>query len=222
MKFKLSIILIMYVVLFCGCERINKEYTIKGQLLKSCDNLTPIENVKLILDYDCNCNASKILTETFTDANGKFEFKYKSVLGNDIVIRGKQPNGLGTVNYLFGIPINKDLDIGTLYKDSSFFAILKIVQKRQSTYNDTIFYDVFRSANFRKFVVGPFVENQILDTIAFRTTQFFDKINDRRIYSNNGSPSYTYKIGKNGKESYADGSHFTTCTKYNEYILELK
>jgi hypothetical protein len=117
MKFKLSIILIIYVVLFCGCERINndKEYTIKGQLLQSCDNPIPVSGVKLILDYDCDCNASKILTETFTDANGKFEFKYKSVLGNDIIISGSQPNGGGTKNYLFGIPINKDLDIGNLF-----------------------------------------------------------------------------------------------------------
>jgi hypothetical protein len=208
----------------CGCELINDntEYTIRGQLLQSCDNPTPVSGVKLILDYDCNCNSSKILQEIYTDADGKFEFKYKSVNGNDIVIRGNQANGLGTINYLFGIPINKDLDVGNLYSSNNFFAVLKIVNKRQSTKNDTIFYDVYGSANFRRFIVGPFIENQILDTIMFRNTQFFDKVNDNRIYKNNGFASYNYKIGQKGREVYADGSHFIVCTKYNEYILEVK
>lgn len=218
-----SKLLIFTVILFVGCNPFNednKEYSIKGTLLQSCDNPTPVTGVKLLLDYDCNCSSSKILQEVYTDSEGKFEFNYKTVAGNDIVIRGTQANGGGTKNYLFGIPINKNLDIGNLYNNDNFFAIVKLEVSRPTSLNDTLFYDLFGAGNYRKTLIGPFTNGLILDTLNFRNTQFFD-LNNINIYKNNSSATYSYRLGLKGKTIYAGGM-FSACLKYNYYVLEIK
>lgn len=214
--------LVFYTITMSSCKQVNEkqEYTIKGTLLQSCENSLPVGGIRLILDYDCDCNASKILAESFTDVNGKFEFKYSTVPGNDIIISGIQPNGGGTKNYLFGIPINKDLDIGNLYSNDNFFAIVKLNVLRSTNSFDTLFYDLFGSGNYRKTIIGPFTNGLALDTLVFRNTQFYD-VNNERIYISNSSASYSYKVGANGNTNFAGGM-FQTCLKYNYFTIEIK
>ena len=170
--------------------------------------------------YNCDCNASKILTETFTDANGKFEFKYKSVAGNDIVISGSQPNGGGTKNYLFGIPINKDLDVGSLYSSNNFFSLVKILVSKQTSDKDTLYFDEYGAGNFRQFVVGPFTSGQVLDTITYRNAHFYDIANQRN-YKHISHAFYSWKLGVKGKYNDIWSIH-QPCLKYNEYLIEIK
>lgn len=218
-----SKLLIFTVILFVGCNPFNednKEYSIKGTLLQSCDNPTPVTGVKLILDYDCNCSSSKILQEVYTDSEGKFEFNYKTVAGNDIVIRGTQANGGGTKNYLFGIPINKDLDIGNLYNNDNFFAIVKLEVSRPTSLNDTLFYDEYGAGNFRKSLLGPFNNGLILDTLRYRNAQFYD-LDNKQYYKNISHAFYSWKIGKRGVYNSIWTLH-KPCLKYNYYVLEIK
>jgi hypothetical protein len=176
----------------------------------------------VILAYNYGINSKYNEIKSTTGADGSFALTYKSdVTMGDLVIRGRRANGQGALNYLFGIPKNKTLDVGNIYQSDNFFALVKIEPKRATTSSDTIYYKRVKSFVYQQYIVGPFFNGQVIDTMSYRNTQFYDFQNKSAYHGDGSFPyvSYAYTIGKNGKEKHASNESFIPCSSNNSYQL---
>jgi hypothetical protein len=206
-------------LLFTGCSKDdNQKYKVTGRLLKACDDPIPVAGVELILHYDGGYSDAKDLATTTTDANGNFEFGYGGVsriLDIYLSINGESAAGLGSrVGYMGGIPRNQDIDAGTLYATRNFFAVAKVSVQRQTSTNDTIYYNS-SNGKFLKMVVGPFTDKQVIDTVIYQHGVCYGGCE-----SPNLDVPYKWKFGANGKTIYI-GAPMIPCTQ-QEFLIELK
>lgn len=207
--------------LFTGCSKDSNEgkYTIKGRLLKACDDPAPVAGVQLILHYDGGYSDAKDLATTTTDANGNFKFGYDGVsriLDITLSINGEFPSGVGSRrDYCGGIPRNKDIDVGTLYATRNFFAVAKVSVQRQTSAYDTIFYRPTNGKYLKK-VVGPFTDKQIIDNIIDHYGECYGGC----THPIGSYTNYEWKLGANGKKMYAKTPK-VPCTQ-QEFLLEIK
>lgn len=215
--------LVASALLFNGCKRGENDdtYTIKGKLLYSCEKPDPVSGAELYLGYNYGINNKYEEIGTTTNSDGSFEITYKdrSNLG-ELVIGGKKLNGTGSLEYLFGIPRWKDLNIGNLYAADNYTVYVVIQPKRATTAKDTLFYNMSAEV-FKDYIVGPFAENQVMDTLVYRYAQFFD-IENKEKYRHDGAfplAAFIYKIGHNGKTQYASNESFLPCSDNNYYRL---
>lgn len=208
------------VFLFTACPKqqdtISEQYTITGTIVKSCNNPTPLSNFQLVLNYACGCTSAKVLQTVYTDINGNFSFSYSSVASNSLVIQGD--NGTVFIDYLAGIPINRNLNIGTIHSDSNFFSLLKVNPQRQTTVNDTIYYQKYGNA-FLRYAIGPFIAGQVIDSITYFNYEFYD-LNNYRIYNYVPNINYSWKVGTTGKINSSSVT-LNPCAKNNEIIIPL-
>jgi hypothetical protein len=218
------VIIVSSIMLLNSCQKDENEgkFTIKGKLLNSCDKPEPVNGHQIFLEFSYGINNKYEQIAATTLADGSFELKYekKNAMG-EMTISGRQTNGSGTLNYLFGIPIGRDLDIGNLYLSNNFTAFVRINTKRNTSMSDTLYYKRGKNFVFETSLIGPFNQNQIIDTLVFRNTQFYD-IDNISAYRGDGSfPSfnYPYKIGLNSKESFASNNLFQPCSNQNFYNL---
>jgi hypothetical protein len=218
----IHLIILAFVLLFNGCVGDDK-FTIKGKLLTSCERPEPASGYQLLLTFNYGVNSKFEQIATTTNTDGSFEFTYeKKFPHGEMFINGRQSNGLGTINYLNGIPVGRNLDIGNLYSGINSCALIKIKTIRQTSQKDTVFYNKVAGQNiFKNYITGPFDDGQILDTLFYRNVQFYDLAN-YRSYSES-SPSgalFPFKLSNQTKIYYAKivGSQFDIiCFKYNIY-----
>jgi hypothetical protein len=200
-------------------------------LLNSCNNPEPVAGHQLFLEYRQGFNSQKYESiGAVTDEDGIFEFVYEEKFTtNDLEIRGHKPTNAGSMSFVIGIPLGRDIHVGNTYLNTNCYSIVKINPKRPTTSNDTIYYRITSVAGrpvFSKYVAGPFAAGQIIDTITYRIPQFYDLQNYKRY--TNQSPSgayYPYRLSNSIKDNYAQliGKPFDEiCFKYNEYEIMIE
>jgi hypothetical protein len=217
------ITIMIFAIFLSNCRKDNGEkFTIRGKLLNSCDNPEPVSGHQLFLEFSYGINNKYEQIAATTNADGSFEFTYekKNAMG-EMTISGRQANGLGTLNYLFGIPIGRDLNIENLYIENNFFAIIRVNIKRITTSDDTIFYSLISGTNnFSKFLVGPFTDNQLFDTVMYHNAQFFDLAKEK-YYQTKSHAYFPWKLNTTGKIKEIWAMH-EPCKKYNFYDLVIE
>jgi hypothetical protein len=215
-----TLISISFAIFLNNCSKDNEEkFTIRGKLLNSCDKPEPVSGHQIFLGFSYGINNKYESIGAITNADGSFELTYekKNAMG-EMAISGRQGNGLGTRNYLFGIPIGRDLEVGNLYIENNFFAIIRVNTKRVTTSNDTIFYSLIAGTNdFSKFLVGPFTDNQLFDTAIYHNAQFFD-LDMEKNYQSKSHAYFPWKLNTTGKIKEIWALH-EPCKKYNYYDL---
>jgi hypothetical protein len=203
-------------VIFFGCTKdTGEQYTIKGKLLKSCDNPEPIVGQNLILEKYTDGGRSKYETigTTTTDENGIFSIKYSSVGASSALNLKPQE---GSYSYLANIPTDVNIEENVYTKDN-FFYIIKIKTTNAYTEKDTLFYTL---GSDTQYLVGPFTDNQAIDTVVKSNRQGWSYgQSEQKILFN-----YTWKLGS----QYNDPSrgnvvnaYLTPCKKYDEVVLDL-
>ncbi|MDR9443033.1 MAG: hypothetical protein RI842_09960 [Schleiferiaceae bacterium] len=115
----LSILVIVFFLLACEKNQENARYTLRGRLLRSCDNPEPAEGVQLGLWLEKsvtlgNPDGPEFLDHVVTGPNGEFALSYDQDIYNNIYIK-KIREPYSTRLLMMGIPRNKSLDVGTVF-----------------------------------------------------------------------------------------------------------
>ncbi|MDP3928062.1 MAG: hypothetical protein Q8R57_03480 [Bacteroidota bacterium] len=213
----LKSITLIVVILFSHCKvDKDEEFVIQGKLLNSCENPSPEPNKNLILTYEYGTNKKGDEIYCVTDNEGKFLFKYSSKFNlRNLTIGSSQANGLGFRTYLFDIALNKSLEVGVIYSENNFKAKLRVNLKKASSINDTVFYEKLQS-KFTKFVVGPFLEGQVIDSLNRNVALKYESNNKHQINFN-----YTFKVGNNSIDQTILGRGFNSCSNENYLNIDL-
>jgi hypothetical protein len=175
-----------------------QQYTVKGRLLNSCENPTPsLDNELLSLRSICAfCTIGFELVPITVNEDGTFEFKYKHSSIN---------KNLGLFSYKYydlvlGIPVNQNIDLGNVYLKNNLYAIVKTKPKRITSKADTLFYNPqdYRGNKLPiEYAIGPFSENQIIDTLFFHSFQIYDSTYLDKDWWLKTNANLQYAIGKN-------------------------
>jgi hypothetical protein len=168
-----TLIIIALLALTASCKKTNRGTAdMQGYLMHECGSSDPLGNVNVSFVS----NGTAILSTT-TDAYGYFHLKgdYEIKVGGaedysrylNIEYNGQNGGGFGSIKLMVSPP---DVFNDTLYFYNSTLSVL-IIDIDQSSFgstNDTleVEYINFKQNSFnRKYYVGPFEKNQILDTI---------------------------------------------------------
>jgi hypothetical protein len=218
MKNLFLIVLAAIIIASFGCNKDSDvKYTIKGKFTRSCDDTTPISRFNLILYLEnIDAKESKTIATTTTNERGEFTFQYSTVPNSNSSIGVSTENG--RVTYLHNIPKNRNFE-ANIYAQENYFYIIKIKTDKPYTTKDTLFY--LENANNKNFILGPFYNNQVLDTVVLSAPQFWaDGANE--------TPTtyigYSWKLGSEyniGAQNYIVSMNLTPCKKYNEVIFDL-
>jgi hypothetical protein len=233
MKTKLTLAtFLILTALACSKEKPDKTFTIRGRIVKSC-NGEPFPDVSLEMNARYastwpfpNTNVFTDTNEVLTDHDGNFELKYNwQVEKTELVVyaQAKQA-GWACKQYLIGIPLNRDLDLGELplfvplvHRDLS--VLLSTSTAYSST--DTLHYFVSGKnvhGGLRK--AGPFYDGQVLDTMKCYPLPILVDSTVYSIFSHRRA--VTYRIGKSGPYRTVQG-HFGMrgCNPEGPIILSL-
>jgi hypothetical protein len=221
-----TIITIMIFALFLSnCRKDNGEkFTIRGKLLNSCDNPEPVGGHQLFLEFSYGINNKYEQIAATTSADGSFEFTYeKKNAMREMTISGRQANGSGTLNYVFGIPIGRNLEVGNIYSESNFYRVITIKSIRVTSKEDTIYYGLNNRGIFTKLITGPFNQNQIIDTLNGRTPHFYDLTNYNAYSPLTNAIGYAYKLNSANTIQYvSENPVIINCVKHTKLEIEIR
>lgn len=181
-----------------GMVENQQQYTVKGRLLNSCDDQTPsIDKELLSLRSFCvYCTIGLDLGPITINDDGTFEFKYKhSSINKNLELFSNKHYDL-----VLGIPINQNIDLGNVYIKNNMYAIVKTSPRRITSAADTLFYNLkdYQRDNVPiEYAIGPFAENQIIDTIFFHAFQIYDSTCLDKDWWVNTNANLQYSLGKN-------------------------
>lgn len=226
MKNTTSIILILAfcVIMLSNCKREDtRVYTISGKIVKSCNNPIPISNKAFELWYYSGNKRNDIqMGSGITDLNGSFSVNYTSTpSGVNSTLSLIASNGPYVQKSLLGnIPQNKDI-YETIYVDTNYFVKVKIRAKKTFSNADTLFYYTGSFTANMKYIIGPFQDNQIIDTLYFSGIQGWGNDN----HETQGVKYFSrWLLGKNYVDLNRQNETYTfiePCKKYNDIILDL-
>lgn len=226
MKLKAFIICAIGIVLlttFSNCKKDSDRYTVKGRLLKSCDDPTPVPYAEIYLynDYKSTaqtCNSGEIARGT-TNENGEFELGYNRACADGIVGLGYDIS-FSTAYVAVAMKSNRDYDLGDIYKKDNGFYLFKIKTNHPYTDKDTLFYNItpILLDSTYKFIVGPFTDGQAVDSFKTTVSKIVNPTQDSRSLQ-------TYWRLKSGKNDYKFNRFFEfyiePCKKYSEGIIDI-
>lgn len=205
----------------CNKDEEKKDYTITGRIVQSCSNPVPVANKTLQLLYH-GTHPNQIHSKTYnkgsvtTDANGNFNITYSGESrGSSEVLGLVEEVGAGYSTVIGSIPLNKNINTGDVYYKSKITMVYKIKLLGTSTNADTILYDG-GSALDRKTVIGPFYNNQVLDTFEFYTFQWFKN----GVIGSTDDYSFTW-MPKNAKSWTDVNATYNFCSQSNDAIIDL-
>lgn len=204
-----------------------KEYKVKGRLVQSCDNHTPIANKLIILESEnnpilfCN-NRYKVVSRTYTNSDGYFDLKYdrqECIYNPKVSI--EDPNGHPTNNYplVTYLKGNENTNLGNVYLHPT--AIYNYVIKTNTPYTttDTLFYNIkYLSSKDSVYsvAIGPFTNGQELTThshSAQRQVHHGDEAFKDKVYDMKNIWSLKATNGLKSKK-HSDSIIFYNCVPY--------
>jgi hypothetical protein len=213
-------------VLHYGCkeDESDKSYTITGKVVKSCDNPMPFANLPFELWYYSDSKRdSKQHATGVTDENGEFKISYTHTPnGFNSSLNIITANGpFGQKNLLYNIPQNQNIHADNVYTDSNYYLIAKINTEKSYTALDTLFYNIGLPLGQYKYVVGPFSNNQIVDTVSLFLFDGWSDISGSR-FKRNYEIRWLIGIKYNDpKKQNRPTTSIDLCKKYSEVVLDL-
>lgn len=209
------------------------EYKVKGRLVQSCDNPTPIAHKLVILETDhtiklfCK-NNYKVVSRAYTDDNGYFELKYdKQNCISPLKVSIEDPNGHPTQNYALVTYLkgneNTNLDNVYLSPTASYNYVIKT--NTPYTQTDTLFYNIKYAYEGAKdstpmAISGPFTNGQQLTTF-LQTAQRQIHHGDWALQNDRYDYEYRWVLKTaNGQitKGKTDKIIFTNCLLYTIHI----
>jgi len=211
-----------------SCKREKEKYVVKGILYKDCSQKNPYANYPLLLEY----NTKSMFEDPFelaitTNEKGEFSGSYESV--SDLI------NGNLSVSFVAGyantslvsdLPLNKSVDLGGVVKGINSFFIYKIATKKAYSVLDTLFYKVTAtntpspSILQAPYVIGPFKDGQILDTVEKSSLLCYSKTRQSII-----APIWNeWRLGAkyfDPERKNQDYFEFNPCKVYEEVVIDL-
>jgi hypothetical protein len=176
---KYHVVLILFfasTALNWGCKKEKAEFTISGRIVQTCLDPLPVPRMELNLEYTgtaANFYSQKVfdLGRAITDHDGNFTITYENIKNpiNNLILEGSL--GQGFIE-LWGIPANRDLQIGDVYLNNKVMIIYKMKLNDFHTSKADTFN--FTSRGFQRSLFGPFHENQIIDTMIFKPSQKYN------------------------------------------------
>ena len=165
---KLTYILLGFSLLFFTDCRREKSWIIKGRLLESCDNPVPVVGHVLFI------SSSKSIVNPYieTDHLGNFALPY------ELDIRQNEYIELRDVNrsYVVGLPKKENIDVGDIFLRYNHFVSLELSVMRTTSALDTIFFSYNQqNGEYRRYITGPFQNQQVLDTFILHDKMIYDK-----------------------------------------------
>lgn len=172
-------------LLFTDCRR-EKSWIVKRRLLYSCDNPIPVVGHPLFIRS--SYSVSNPIIET--DHEGKFSLPYE--LDYRQLEYLELQSHFYLKPYVIGIPKKENINVGDVYLYDNYFFVINVIVEKTTSNKDTIFYDYNAHTGYGKFVVGPFENNQAIDTIAIGAT----KIHDLDYYSKKSDKRSLFYLGR--------------------------
>jgi hypothetical protein len=218
----LNICLFSLVILFTACPKktediINKQYTIKGKLVYSCDNPTPVINKNVDLEFTSNGVLVNTIGLCKTDSNGIFSFTYDAV-GDHILPQftiGVE-SGYSYNVVFYNVPINSSLNLGDITTQDNYFGIIKIQTSKTYSSSDTLYY-IPGNPFIHNIFIGPFYDGQIIDTFTYSGPLTYQNINNGFLLF----WRWGYDIRGNGTYKNTHFDNTKPCFKYNVFSLKI-
>ncbi|HYG16425.1 MAG TPA: hypothetical protein VEC12_11780 [Bacteroidia bacterium] len=223
-----KVIAILFIVAAAtACKKDGDKYTVKGRLLKSCDNPVPVKNFTVYLynDYKSSsntCNSGQIATAT-TNENGEFELSYEKTCSSG-KISLEYDVSFSSTALVDGIEPKKDYDLGDIYKMDNGFYTVKIKTNQAYTSSDTLFYDITNKgpndSNYQ-YVIGPFVDGATMDTLFKSVYKDLNYVSGGSV--TNSAIKWIFKSNQTvyAKSRQPQQFYIEPCKKYNEVILDI-
>jgi hypothetical protein len=191
-----------------GCKKEEKgTFTITGRVVQNCNDPIPVPGVVVEVMYTgSSTKGNQVFTagSATTDAEGNFSITYDNIRQDpQNGLRLVSENGFAYRYLLYGIPKNRDLNISDVYFNTEITIIYKFkLAGRSSSVNDTF---IFGPSGWPTTLIGPFFENQIIDTI-----QVF---NPAHVYGNTlADYPFAWQPGRN-RLSNVHLTSFSLCEK---------
>ncbi|HYG15979.1 MAG TPA: hypothetical protein VEC12_09520 [Bacteroidia bacterium] len=200
-------------------------FTIKGRLLKSCDDRTPLAHKNMRIDAVRDILFKDVIVpETHTDADGFFTFRYENEGHTPFLtlsIREKATNGIVTNKDLITqIPVFQNIELGDIFFNPEKPFVFELKTGAAFSSNDTLFYHRPLDKYFRrvtKFITGPFTNGHVFGRDTTESAIIFSDIIRADLDLNEEW------ILKSGKTIHKQGEHseiFTPCIE-NKVIIDL-
>lgn len=145
------VVFIVLLVIVNSCNK-DKEYTLTGRLMASCD--VPMPNTVISLKQDVNMlNQGGFLGDFSTDENGYFNIVYTPE-------RGGALRFVSNGSFFENIPAYQNLDLGNVYYGASVNFNISLEVTNPYTDQDTLEYGNPITGQ-SEFIPGPFQSGQI-------------------------------------------------------------
>jgi hypothetical protein len=199
----------LFILLGIQCKKdeeiINQQqYTIKGKLLTACDSLIPVTDFNLFISSLGYWTITGLeVGPIITQVDGSFEFIYKHTkFTKSLLLSARGNTGYTYQNLILGIPVNQNIDIGNVYIKNNMYAVINIKTEKITSASDTLFYnlkDYRENIISNNYAVGPFIDNQQIDTIIFQSVQIYDNVtlDDEWLRWGKHNAYLQYSVGKN-------------------------
>ena len=212
MKRLIALVLILGMFSCVSCFK-KKTFTLKGRLLKSCDNPVPVEDYYLYMVSE-NKRYGSHSARTSIEGNFIIQYDEGHNLGSEAFIFSSQNGPL-----LEGIPTRQDLDLGDIYLTDRYFALVQIFVQRSTSVEDTIYYEYLSWLGYNKSIVGPFQDEQIIDSVQLYGIPVYDTIK----FNKKPQGGYMFKTRYNNKDTSTKGiGNFEVCRRDNVFDIILR
>jgi len=210
--------LAMACIFLSNCKDLKKNYTVRGRLLHSCDNPVPVKGYSVFLLNRDGGNCKGEIQRVTTNDNGEFLLDYESACSNGAdFISLEYDVSFSSAILVSDIKINENEDLGDIYMKNNGFYIVKIKTNQPYTSSDTLFHGI-HIAGKDSYIKGPFVDNQIIDTLletVAKAQNHFSTTSINRIIG------WQLKRDATTYKSKLQMIYIEPCKKYNEVILDI-
>ncbi|HYG14877.1 MAG TPA: hypothetical protein VEC12_03920 [Bacteroidia bacterium] len=218
-----KVIAILFIVAAAtACKKDGDRHTVKGRLLNSCDDPTPLRGFTVYLYNDYRnllnrwCNQGQIATAT-TNENGEFELSYEKTCSNGDISLQYDINSISYGSLVYNIEPNKSTELGDIFRKNNGPFQVKIKTNQPYSNNDTLFYGIRPHIldSTYKFITGPFTDGQLVDNYLITVW---------RIHNRSAETNHLFRwVLKSGKNSFKDElqeAYIDPC-KNNEIVLDI-
>lgn len=202
-------------------------FTVKGRLLRSCDDKTPLGNrtMSILADRGFIFCARVNIEDVTTDINGFFSFRYENEGCASFLSLSAEDslrNSIVDQEVVMNIPVFENIDLGEVFLINDKPYLYEIKTNAGFSGVDTLFYDIkddYYKDSVYRFITGPFSSGQVLTK---------DTARGWPLIFMNGEHTRNFDLGshwilKSGNTIHKRGGHeeiFKPCVE-NKVIIDL-